>query len=161
MIQRATLSEPLNLQAGDSVAVVNGVLTVTRDHHTVRTISLKPISQPFVGVIPFGDQHAITDIYWEKRMIGINAACAGVLENQTTGAVTFRWSDDTETPVSAWSDLAEIADQIDSDPILAKRILMAIAYRMSPGGENKTTQVGAQVSANLIADNKITYTSAQ
>lgn len=161
MIQRATLSEPLNLQAGDSVAIVNGVLTVTRDHHTVRTISLKPISQPFVGVIPFGDQHAITAIYWERKMPGINLSLTEVIENQGTGAVTFRWSDGTESPVSSWSDLDDVADAIDADNSWLKKLLMAISKRRSPGGENKTTLVGSQASANLVAAEPITFTEAQ
>lgn len=160
MIQKATLSEPLDLQPGDSVAVVGGTLTVTRDGRAIRTINLNPISEQFTGFVPFGNQHAITAIFWEKKMPGITNAITAVHRNTSTGVVTVAFSSGNSRELQDWNDAAQIADGIDASETLSENILIGRSYRMSPDGSNLTTQVGAQCSVNLLADQPIVYTEA-
>lgn len=93
-------------------------------------------------------------------MPGINVSLVAVHENQTTGVVRFVWSDNSENEYSRWQDVADIADSIDADSTWLKKLIVARSYRRSPGGEDKTTQVGAQASANLVAAEPIAYTDA-
>ena len=160
MIQQATLPIAVSILPTDTVSVVGSTLVVVRDHHEVYRINLAPISAP-VTRFTFGPTGNIKSVFWEKRMPGINLSLHSVVENQNTGAVTFRWSDGTESPVSNWSELTDVADAIDADNSWLKKLMMAISLRRSPGGENKTTLVGAQASANLIAAEPITFTEAQ
>jgi hypothetical protein len=147
-------------QENDEITLVGSRITIKRNGTVIYSARLDAISQPF-EICGFGNQAAINTIFWEKRMPGINVALQGVIENQTSGTVRFQFSDGTENEYSAWADVSDIADQIDADSVWLKKLIIARSYRSSPGGENKTTQVGAQASANLVASEPITYTEAQ
>lgn len=94
-------------------------------------------------------------------MPGVNVSMVNLVENQTTGVVIASWSDGSSNEYASWSAIGDVADAIDADTELGKRILISRAHRLSPGGEHKTSQVGAQVSCNLIAAEPIAYTPAE
>jgi hypothetical protein len=97
----------------------------------------------------------------EKAMPGQNVSCTGVSENQTTGAVTFRFSSGNQVEYGSWEDCGVVADAIDATPDYAEKLLVMKAFRASPDGANKTTQVGASVSVNGLADTPVVYTEPQ
>lgn len=93
-------------------------------------------------------------------MPGENVAMTNVRENQNTGAIIIDFSSGTQLEIADWAAVGEIANSIDATPELAERILLGKAYRASPDGANKTTQIGASVSVNLLASEPIVYTPA-
>lgn len=97
----------------------------------------------------------------EKHMPGQNVSCTGVTENQSTGAIVFRFSSGNQLELPSWESVGEIADAVDSVPDMAEKVLMLKAFRASPDGANKTTQVGASVSINGLADTPVVYTEPQ
>ncbi len=91
-------------------------------------------------------------------MPGQNVSLIGVFENQSTGVVRMKFSSGSEVELADWQDASAIADSIDANTEYAEKLLIGKSYRASPDGVNKTTQVGAAVSANLLADVPIVYT---
>ena len=55
--------------------------------------------------------------------------------------------------------LQQIGEQLVVTTV-AENMLIGKAFRNSPDGSNKTTQVGAAVSVNLLADVPVVYTEA-
>lgn len=160
VINQATLPSGISIQPTDTVALQGSQLVVVRGGIEVYRINLRPISAPLATSFSFGTLGNVNTIFWGQRMAGINVCNTAVTENQTTGVVVFQWSDGSSDEVANWQDLADIADQIDADTTWLKKFLKARAYRVSPGGEDKRTQVGAQAGANLVAAEPITYTPA-
>lgn len=99
--------------------------------------------------------------FQEVRMPGQNVSCTRVVENQTTGAVTFNFSSGNNIEYPDWSAVGQVADSFDAVPDIAEKLLVAKAFRASPDGANKTTQVGASVSVNGLADTPVVYTEPQ
>lgn len=94
-------------------------------------------------------------------MPGQNVSCTRVQENQTTGAVTFFYSSGNSIEYADWEAVGVVADSLDAGPDFAEKVLAMKAYRASPDGANKTTQVGASVSINGLADTPIVYTEPE
>lgn len=143
----------------DTITIQGGILSVVRDHNEIVRINLNQYStlqdQPFFfGSAPFNN------IFWVKKMPGITNAITAVHRNTSTGVVTVAFSSGNSRELQDWNDASQIADGIDSSETLSENILIARSYRMSPDGSNLTTQVGAQCSVNLLADQPIVYTEA-
>lgn len=157
MILNYTISPPFAFQAGD-VFLLNGYIYeqwrsgVKIDERNLLQMSKAPLVEPFHS----GDDQ-ITNLFLEKPMPGTNVSCTNVQENQATGAVTFSFSDDENLEIANWEAVGAIADTVDADGQMGRNILMGRAFRASPDGSNKTTQVGASVSVNLQADTPIAY----
>ena len=103
----------------------------------------------------------IDTLFLETAMPGQNVSMTQVRENQTTGVIIVDFSSGTQLEFASWEAVGEIAANIDSTPELAEKILLGKAYRASPDGTNKTTQIGASVSTNLLAAEPIVYTGPQ
>jgi hypothetical protein len=99
-------------------------------------------------------------VYYEKEkpMPGQNVSMTGVMENSTTGAVTLKYSNGTNSEYASWADVGALADSVDANSEFAEKILAAIAYRNSPDGTNKENQVGASLSVNVAANVPVVYT---
>lgn len=94
-------------------------------------------------------------------MIGQNVSMTRVTENTSTGVVTLWYSNGNSTEYADWESVGAVANSIDSDPEMAQKLLAMKAYRASPDGSNKTTQVGASISVNGLADIPVVYTEPQ
>ena len=90
-------------------------------------------------------------------MPGVNVGLQRVTE-QANGAVVFQFTSGTVTEYAGWADVGVVADEIDANTELCERILVGMSFRASPDGANKTTQVGAGVSVNLLIDTPVSYT---
>jgi hypothetical protein len=158
-IRKYTIDPPFTHQSGDTYAREGNILKQIRGGITVdaRTVSTGPLltSQEHIG----GGQ--VTAFYEEHNMPGQNVSCTKVTENQTTGSVTFSFSSGNNTELSDWAAAGQIADQVDAVPDFAEKLLIAKAFRASPDGANKTTQVGASVSMNCLADVPAVYTEPE
>lgn len=125
-----------------------GVLIAT---HPLIEVTELTVPQ-FVGSGP------ITSFFVEERMPGINVSMTNVQENQTTGAVTLSYSSGNQVEYPSWADVGAAGAAIDTDPVFAEKLLALKAFRASPDGSNKTTQIGASVSCNGLADSPVVYT---
>lgn len=157
MLQQLTLNPPMQRQSGDTIKRNGGRLEQWRGTRLVASWSLasaQTIEQAYaVGT-------TITNLILEVGMPGQNVSMTSVSENQTTGAITVGFSSGSNFEFPSWADLGQTADNLDSTPDFAEKILLGKAYRASPDGVNKTTQIGASVSVNLLANEPIVYTGA-
>ena len=94
-------------------------------------------------------------------MPGQNVSCTKVVENQNTGTVTFSFSSGNNLELSSWESAGQMANSLDANSEFAEKALIAKAFRASPDGANKTTQVGASVSVNFLADVPVVYTEPE
>lgn len=92
-------------------------------------------------------------------MPGQNVSCIKVSEG-ATGSVTFSFSNGNNIGLASWEDAGTKADDLDASASVSENLLIGKAFRASPDGANKTTQVGASVSINLLADTPVVYTEA-
>lgn len=160
MIRKYTFSPPIVRQNGDTFVKAGRYFQQWRNGVKVGEWDLA--TTPFADVDPFeAFGNTITSVFLEHHMPGQNVSLIGVFENQTTGVVRMKFSSGTEVELADWQDAAAIADGIDANTEYAEKLLIGKSYRASPDGVNKTTQVGAAVSANLLADVPIVYTEPQ
>lgn len=163
--RQPTLNPPLPVLLGDVLKLeADGTLGHYRGGVKIgsRALGLPgPVAaiNPADGT-PVTAADTLTHLFYfqEQKMPGQTVACTGVTENQTTDVVTFKYSNGNNVEYANWGAVGEMADTIDADSVLAEKMLAAKAYRMSPDGANKTTQVGAQMTLNFTADNPVTYT---
>lgn len=151
------LGFPLN-KLTDAITQIGWRANVKRDNVTIWEGDLRPISEPIVGMLWTVDVGA-NQIIWEApNMPGQTLSVVSVVE-QATGTVLFNFSNGNQRSVSDdWANAAEFADAIDATDDFLEKFLIAKAFRNSPDGSNKTTTVGAGVSANLLASVPIVYT---
>lgn len=160
MIRKFTFPAPVSYINGDTFEKQSGLLLQKRGNAIVQAWQLSQLeSQPVETFEIIGDQ--ITSLYLETTMPGQNVSMTNVRENQTTGVIIVDFSSGTQLEFASWADVGSIADNIDAIPELAEKILLGKAYRASPDGTNKTTQIGASVSTNLLASEPVVYTEAQ
>ena len=157
--QQATISPPLSLQAGDVVREIGGQIVVTRGGVVVETRSLGAMTQITSSVDV--NQTVQSAIFLKVNpMPGQNVSCTSVKVG-VNDSVTFGFSSGTQLELVDWAAAEQMANEIDSTTDLAEKILIGKAFRASPDGANMTTQIGAQVSVNLLADNPIVYTEPE
>lgn len=125
----------------------------------IATATLAIIEQVTAIQVVGGEK--LDSIFLEVAMPGQNVSMTNVRENQNTGAISISFSSGTNVEFGSWEAVGEIADSIDSTPDLAEKILLGKAFRASPDGTNKTTQIDASVSTNLLASVPIVYTGPQ
>lgn len=155
--QTAAIDPPLTVLAGDVISEFGGQLLVTRGGVVVETRTIGPVTT--VAAVVTEPSTIRSAVFLKvKPMPGQNVSCTQVRENASTGAVTFDFSSGSNREIADWAGVEFIANSLDSNPTLAEDILIGKAFRASPDGANKTTQVGAQVSVNLTADNPVIYT---
>lgn len=144
-------------QPGDEIRRVGGWLQQWRGNLLVRSWNVRTATELTAA---YSTTTQINNFIFEVSMPGENVAMTNVRENQNTGAIIIDFSSGTQLEIADWAAVGEIANSIDATPELAERILLGKAYRASPDGANKTTQIGASVSVNLLASEPIVYTPA-
>ena len=159
MINKYTINPPIVKQAGDVIKIVGRVLEQWRNNVLVRSVNLSE-AEKLTEIQSVGGE-IISELFLEVGMPGQNVSMTQVRENQTTGAIIVDFSSGTQLEFPNWEAVGEIAANIDSTSDLAEKILLGKAYRESPDGTNKTTQIGASVSTNLLAANPIVYTGPE
>lgn len=159
MINGFTINPPLVKLAGDVVTINGRTLEQWRNGQIVRSIQLVQ-PQPLETIQAVGSE-TITTVYVEVGMPGQNVSMTNVRENQTTGVIIVDFSSGTQIEFASWADVGLVADAVDSTTDLAEKVLLGKAFRSSPDGTNKTTQIGASVSTNLLASTPIVYTEPQ
>lgn len=152
--QQVTLDAPLHLLAGDSCIAVGSVLQVWRDGVLIETRTLTP--GPIVSPNPVSSNRTITELFYfkETKMPGQNVALTRVQLNQSTGAVTFSFSNGNNREYGSVEDAmnaSEIAG-LDSTGALAENALILKTFRNSPDGTNLENMVGGSVAVNFNAD---------
>jgi hypothetical protein len=155
LINRFTIDPPIVKQSGDVITIVGKRLEQWRDDVLLRVVDLTA-PQKLTDIATVGGE-TISELYLEVGMIGQSVTMTNVRENQNTGAIIVDFSSGTQLEFANWEAVGEIAANIDSTSDLAEKILLGKAYRESPDGTNKTTQLGASVSTNLLAANPIVY----
>jgi hypothetical protein len=159
VINKYTFNPPLIKRAGDVFKINGKNLEQWRGIVLVRSA---PLVQPeeLTSVATVGGE-TISSLYLEVSMPGQNVSMTSISENQSTGVIIAKFSSGTNIEIPDWESVGLTADSLDSMSDLAEKILLGKAYRASPDGTNKTTQVGASVSVNLLADTPIVYTGPQ
>lgn len=152
--QQLTLDAPLHLLAGDVTVVVANVLQVWRDGVLIETRAMTP--GPAVEPTPVASDRVISElfIFKEPKMPGQNVALTRVQLNQSTGAVTFSFSNGNNREYGSVEDAknaSEIAD-MDTTGALAENALILKTFRNSPDGTNLENMVGGSVAINFNAD---------
>jgi len=159
MINKYTFNPPLIKQPGDTFRVIGKYLEQWRGDVLVRRAQLvAPVELQWFESV---GGEVIETLYLEAAMPGQNVSMTNVRENQSTGIIIVDFSSGNQIEFADWAAVGEIANGIDSAPDLAEKILLGKAFRASPDGANKTTQIGASVSTNLLASEPIVYTEAQ
>ena len=159
MIRKFTINPPFAHQAGDVYAREGNTIRQIRGGIQIDIRTVGPPSQLTAQVHVGGSN--VTEFFEEQRMPGQNVSMTGVEENQANGSVTLKYSSGNQNEYASWAAVGQIADSLDASPDFAEKILALKAFRASPDGANKTTQVGAQVSVNGLADQPIVYTEPQ
>lgn len=160
--RQISFSPSIALLVGDTVEQVGNQLVVTRGGTVIATRTLSGMGSVVDGPVQEGRTVSSFLYFRSFPVVGQNVSCIGVTENPTTGVTTFRWSDGTADEIGVWdADVKAVADSFDATADVAKKALVCKAYRQSPDGANKTTQVGAAVSVNGLADNPFVYTPAE
>jgi hypothetical protein len=160
VIRKYAFSPAIQRQAGDTFVRNGRWFEQWRAGNKIKQWDLA--TTPYIDVDPFESfGNTITKVFLEHHMPGQNVSLIGVVENPSTGVVRMKFSSGNEVELADWQDAAAIADGIDSNTEYAEKLLIGKSYRASPDGVNKTTQVGAAVSANLMADVPIVYTEPQ
>ena len=150
------LNSPIQIRVGDTAVVVGNQLLITRDGQVVevRTLGAESVV-PLAATREETIDHVL--YFKERKMPGVNVGLQRVTE-QANGAVVFQFTSGTVTEYAGWADVGVVADEIDANTELCERILVGMSFRASPDGANKTTQVGAGVSVNLLIDTPVSYT---
>lgn len=154
-------SPPITLQVGDEVLQDGNQLTVIRAGVVVATRTLSGIGS--VVDCPVEAEQSVSSVLYFRSypVVGQNVSLINVQENQTTGVITLTYSNGTSQEYDDWAAVGLVADSIDSNPAFAEKLLAALSFRRSPDGSNKTTQVGASVSINGLADVPFVYTKPE
>jgi hypothetical protein len=159
VINKYTFNPPLIKRAGDVFKINGKHLEQWRGTVLVRSAELiQPVELTSVATV---GGETISTLYLEIGMPGQNVSMTNVRENQTTGVVIVDFSSGTQLEFESWGAVGDVANSIDSNSDLAEKILLGKAFRASPDGTNKTTQVGASVSTNLLASTPVVYTEPQ
>jgi hypothetical protein len=159
VIKKFVFNPPIQSQPGDTFAKDGNYFNQIRNGAVVATWNLS--QQPSQNLEQFDTVgHSISSLYLEIAMPGQNVSCTKVSE-QANGTVNFTFSSGNGIELPNWEAAGEIADQLDAISDLPEKLLIGKAFRASPDGVNKTTQVGASVSVNLLADTPVVYTGPQ
>ena len=160
-ISEASVTPPTPALAGDRIEIVGNEVRIIRGGEIIATANLGPEIPIQSGDVT--TTRIIASLFFAKvkLMPGQNVSCTGVTENNTTGAVTFKFSNGDQDEYANWAACGDVADEMDAQPDFPKKVLIAKAFRSSPDGANKTNQVGAQVSINALADSPVVYTEPQ
>jgi hypothetical protein len=158
-LRRFTIDPPFAHQPGDTFVRVGNTYKQIRAGVEIdsRTIAAPAI---LTDQFHFGT-NSVTELLEEFHMPGQNVSCTRVQENQTSGAITFYFSSGNAIEYVDWAAVGAVADEMDAAPDIAEKLLAMKAYRASPDGANKTTQVGASISVNGLADTPVVYTEPQ
>lgn len=154
------VSPPLTVQPGDILQQIGNQLVVTRYGVVIETRDLS-------GAVPLDpsitDQQTLTNAVFVrfKNMPGQNVGLVRVTENNTTGKVTFHFTNGSSSEIESWTAVGDIADKIDANPTFCEELLMARAYRRSPDGAHKTNMVGGGVTSNLLQDIPVVVTDPE
>ncbi len=160
MIRKFSFAPPIQRQSGDQFIRNGRWFEQWRNGAKINEWDLS--STPYVDVDPFeAFGNTITSVFLEHHMPGQNVSLIQVIENPSTGVVRMKFSSGNEVELADWQDASSIADGIDASTDYAEKLLIGKSYRSSPDGVNKTTQVGAAVSCNLLADVPVVYTEPQ
>lgn len=157
-VNRFIIDPPFSHQAGDEYQRVGDTYKQIRASVVIDSRTVTPIT--LTAQFHFGT-NSVSELLEEFHMPGQNVSCTRVQENQTTGAVTFFYSSGNSIEYADWEAVGVVADSLDAGPDFAEKVLAMKAYRASPDGANKTTQVGASVSINGLADTPIVYTEPE
>lgn len=160
--RQITFTPSIALHVGDTVRQDGNQLVVIRGGTVITTRELSGIGAVVDGPVQEGRTVSSVLYFRSYPVPGQNVSCVQVLENTSSGSVTFKWSDGTADEIGQWdTDVKAMADGFDATADIAKKALVCKAYRESPDGANKTTQVGASVSVNGLASNPFVYTPAE
>ena len=149
-----TLSAALNVLAGDRLERHGTMLLQIRRTVDGHDVVVKSVTIGGVQVISAGEYRTygnagnVTQIAWEQRMPGATDTIVKVTE-APDHKVTFHYGSGSSDTHDSWADLQGVADALDTDQTRCQQTLKALAYRTSPGGENKTALVGAAMSINI------------
>lgn len=156
------LSTPLNCLAGDLITTDGKKVYLIRSGSVVQEAEATGEGTLIVPGPVEASQAISSVVFFRSHPVpGQNVSMTGVSENATTGAVTLKYSSGNQVEYASWEDVGSVANSLDATPDLAEKILALKAFRASPDGANKTTQVGASVSVNGLADTPIVYTEPQ
>jgi len=144
-------------EPSDEIKIVGKKLEQWRNGLLIRVVDLVA-SEKLTELVSIGGE-IINELFLEVSMPGQNVSMTQVRE-QTNGSIIVDFSSGTQLEFSNWEAVGSIADDLDSTSVFAEKILLGKAYRASPDGTNKTTQVGASVSVNLLANEPIVHTRA-
>lgn len=134
--------------------IVGNVLQIWRDGVLIEIRTLTP--GPIVEPSPVAIARTISElfIFKETKMPGQNVALTRVQLNQSTGAVTFSFSNGNNREYGSVEDAmnaSEIAG-LDTSGALAENALILKTFRNSPDGTNLENMVGGSVAVNFNAD---------
>lgn len=158
MISKYTINPPIVKQAGDVIKIVGKTLEQWRNNALIRSVNLDE-AEKLTDISSVGGE-VIRELFLEVGMPGQNVSMTNVRE-QSNGSIIVDFSSGSQLEFGSWEDVGAVAASIDSTPELAEKILLGKAYRSSPDGANKTTQIGASVSTNLLASEPIVYTGPE
>ena len=95
------------------------------------------------GIIAFFEEYA---------MPGQIVTLVAVTKNNTTGSVTFRYSNGDSLEFASWNDAKSAVAYLDTQPLVCEHALVAKTAANSPDGTNIENMVGASMSADFSAD---------
>lgn len=157
-IRAVQLTAPIAVLPTDDVRLNGPNVEVVRDGIVIASQAIGGGSEVEIGEPATARLMTELFILEEIKMPGQNVSCTRVTENAVSGSVTFHFSSGNSRELPNWAAAGGIADTLDADTPHAEDILIGKAYRSSPDGSNKTNQVGASVSVNLLADVPVVYT---
>ena len=153
MLEIASLSTPFNVLSGDRFeqhgTMVLQIRRIDNRDVVVKSATIVGKYSLATGAISVvGTSAKVNQVVLEKNVPGSTDSILRVTE-ALDHKVTIQFSSGNNETYDSWADLGSVADELDTDGALCRKLLKAMMFRSSPGGENKTACVGASVTTNI------------
>jgi len=146
---------PLVVRAGDSVQQIGNQIVVIRDGQVIAT---RELSGESVSVPSVVDADHVIDraIFFRRNPVaGQSVVLTRVAENQSSGIITFFFSNGNSREFSDWENVGTSLGVRDQESTLAENILAYKSFVNSKDGTNKTTMQDVNCAVNFEAGTPI------
>lgn len=154
--RKLTIDPPFSIQAGDICPIDFATGTVFQLRGS-SVIDQREVTLPgeLIGALPPATSTGVFAevIYFQESTVaGQSVSLVSVQLNQSTGSVTWNFSNGVSREYGSVEDAKSAVQSLDTQSQLAEDALILKTFRRSPDGTNLENMVGAAVSLNFDAD---------
>lgn len=142
----------IDLHPGDTFVEVAGGWQQKRGATLVATFLRINMARAILAAPVFINSSTRFAFYKEEQMAGQNIAMTAVAKDDSTGSITYSFSNGAEKEFASFAAVKDSVAYIDTTPDVAIDTLIAKSVKNSPDGTNLENMVGASMAINLSAD---------